>query len=342
MVSIKASAMNIEDFPDRLLAGQRLMAGFEGPGFNDDLRYLIETLNVAGIVLFSQNLEGPEEIRRMCAAAQACAADCGLPPLFIAIDQEGGPVARLKPPLAQFPGNPAIVDEPGAEAFGRDAAADLVRVGVNMNFAPVVDVAALTLDSIMRGRSFVGGPEVVARLGGRVIESLQANGVMAVAKHFPGLGRTTADSHLDRPELDADPAEMAATDLVPFRAAIDRDVAGIMLSHVLYSGWDRAWPAGLSITIARELLREKMGFSGVVMTDDLDMGAIVRHYDMETVIRRVVRADVDLAMVCHRGPARQAAADALLALIRSDQAARRASLVAVERVLRLKRKYLNF
>ena len=332
--------MDPSSFSDEMLAGQRLIAGFEGPGFNDDLKYLIADLKVAGIILFSGNLEGPEEIREMCAAAQSCAAAAGLPPLLIAIDQEGGTVARLREPFTLFPGNPYIQDENAADRFGRMTAVELAHIGVNMNFAPVLDVAGLRDDSIMKDRSFPGDPENVARLGCRVIESLQANGIMAVAKHFPGLGRTTADSHIDRPELAAGPEEMTATDLVPFQAAVDRDVSAVMLSHILYSGWDKDWPAGMSVRIVKTLLREKMGYDGVVMTDDLDMGAVARHYDIGTVIRRVVAADVDLAMICHRGPARQAAAETLRELINSDESVRQASLRSVARVLQLKRKYL--
>ncbi len=332
--------MNPSSFPDKMLAGQRLIAGFDGPGFNDDLRFLIEQLNVAGIILFSGNLEGPEDIREMCAAAQSCAADCGLPPLLIAIDQEGGTVARLREPFTLFPGNAHINDYDAADRFGRISAVELGHIGVNMNFAPVMDVASLCENSIMKDRSFPGNPQNVARLGCRVIDSLQAGGIMAVAKHFPGLGRTTADSHIDRPSLETGPDEMAATDLVPFQAAIDSDVSAVMLSHILYTGWDRDWPAGMSVKIVKTLLRDKMGFDGVVMTDDLDMGAIVRHYDIKTVIRRVIEADIDLAMVCHRGPARQAAFDTLLEKICSDESAREASLRSVSRVLQLKRKCL--
>ncbi len=333
--------MDLSSFSDSMLAGQRLLAGFAGPGFNDDLRHLIESLKVAGIVLFSENLEDPQQIREMCADAQSCAADCGLPPLFIAIDQEGGTVARLGDPFTRFPGNPHIVDDRAAEQFGRVTAEELFGVGINMNFAPVLDVAALCPDSIMKDRSFPGGPDEVARLGGRVIDSLQAGGVMAVAKHFPGLGRTTADTHIDLPELDTVPEDMIAADLVPFQAAVDREVAAVMLSHVLYSGWDRHWPAGMSDLIVRNLLREKMGFAGVVMTDDLDMGAVARHYDMATVVDRAVAADVDLVMVCHKGPARQLAADTLLSVIRSDAAARTAAERSVRRVLSLKNQYLR-
>lgn len=333
--------MDLSSFSDRMLAGQRLLAGFEGTGFNDDVRFLIEHLNVAGIILFSGNLEGPEDIRDMCAAAQSCAADCGLPPLLIAIDQEGGTVARLREPFTLFPGNAHITDYDAADRFGRVSAVELGHIGVNMNFAPVMDVASLRENSIMKDRSFPGTPENVARLGCRVIESLQTGGIMAVAKHFPGLGRTTADSHIDRPSLETPSAEMAATDLVPFQAAIVSDVAAIMLSHILYTGWDRDWPAGMSVKIAKTLLRDKMGFAGVVMTDDLDMGAIVRHYDIKTVINRVIEAGIDLAMVCHRGPARQAAFDTFLEMIRSDESAREACLGSVSRVLKLKQKYLS-
>jgi beta-N-acetylhexosaminidase len=220
-------------------------------------------------------------------------------------------------------------------------AVELSHIGINMDMAPVMDVAALCDDSIMKSRSFPGDPQEVARLGCRVIDSLQAGGVMAVAKHFPGLGRTTADTHIDRLDLETSAEEMAATDLIPFQAAIDRGVAGIMLSHVRYSDWDREWPAGMSVVVARTLLREKMRFDGLVMTDDLDMGAMARHYDTETTIRQMAAADIDLALICHRGPAREIAADTFMDIIQESESDRRDAQRSVARILRLKRQYLK-
>ena len=332
--------MTPEDFTLEQLAGQRLMVGFDGTALTRDLEFFIRTLKVAGIVLFSQNVSGPEQVTALCADAQAAARACGQPPLLIAIDQEGGPVARLKPPFTVFPGNPAMTGKADAERFARITAAELGRIGVNMNLAPVMDVAFADMDSVMANRAFGSDPRWVARLGTAVIDGLQRSGTMAVAKHFPGIGRTTLDSHLTQPVLDAAVSVMAATDFLPFEGAIARGVAGIMLSHILYRDLDAQWPASLSVRIARDLLRQRMGYAGVVMTDDLDMRSIRSRYDMATVMRRVIRADIDLALICHQGPDTAAGFEALCRELSDVSAARDRGRMAAGRVLALKKRYL--
>ena len=190
-------------FTARQLAGQRLMVGFEGTASNDRLRYVITELGVGGLVLFKRNVENPEQLHSLCHEAQTIAANSGQPPLLIAIDQEGGPVARLGPPFTVFPGNKAIgktESRAAAKEFGDVSAKELKAAGINLNFAPVLDVVPEGLsDPIMGDRVFGTNPELVAELGCIVIESLQAGGVAATAKHFPGIGRTTLDSHLGNP-----------------------------------------------------------------------------------------------------------------------------------------------
>lgn len=286
------------------------------------------------------NLEHPDQIRDLCASAQAHAAACRLPPLFVAIDQEGGQVARLKPPFTRFEGNPSITTDDQARHFARITASELAGIGVNMNMAPVLDVADGVTDSVMAGRAFAGGPREVARLGGVVIEEMQKNGIMAVGKHFPGIGRTTADSHIDQPWLAADPAEMETTDLVPFKTAIERDVAGIMLSHIRYTALDPDLPASMSTPIAKTLLREKLGYEGLVMTDDLDMGAIRNHHVMDQVVRCADRAGIDMVLVCHKGPDRKKAVESFRELLETSDTHRKQALCSVERILRAKARYL--
>jgi len=291
--------MNITTFSDEQLAGQRLMAGFEGTQLNQELRSLIDEIKIGGIILFAGNLVNPQQIKQLCYSVQEFARECGQPPLFIAIDQEGGQVARLKEPFTRFPGNPKMKDHRDARHFARTTAMELSEVGINMNLAPVMDVAFNGPKSIMAGRSFGHDPLWVSDLGAAVIKHLQHHGVMSVAKHFPGIGRTTLDSHLDMPVLDVDDDMLATTDLLPFATAIKNDVAGIMLAHILYQRIDARWPASLSTHIARKLLRDRMGFDGVVLTDDLDMGAIKRHRDIKTAVRQILLADIDIALICH-------------------------------------------
>jgi beta-N-acetylhexosaminidase len=305
---------------------------------------MIRDLRVGGLVLFKRNVSDPSQVARLCKSAQAYAADSGNPPLMIAIDQEGGPVARLGPPFTVFPGNRAIgtaKSEQSAEEFGTVTARELRGVGINMNLAPVLDVAPPGFDSVMADRVFGEDPELVASLGKTVIRSLQDNGMPATAKHFPGIGRTTLDSHADLPHLDTERQILDETDLVPFRMAITSGVEAVMLSHVVYQAFDTEWPASLSSVIAKAILRESMGFGGIIMTDDLDMGAIEKHFDIETVIRRVSDAEIDMALICHNREKIERAYQVLLEVVGESEASKRKASVSVQRILNLKQKYLK-
>jgi len=334
--------MEIKDFSMEQMTGQRLMVGFEGTELNRDLKFLIGTLKVGGIILFSRNLSNPEQIKHLCASIQEYARSCGQPPLFIAIDQEGGQVARLKEPFTQFPGNPKMKGVKDAEHFAKVTAADLKDVGINMNLAPVMDVAPEGVDSIMADRVFGSDTKRVSELGVTVIENLQKGNIMSVAKHFPGIGRTTLDSHVDMPVLDIDVNEMASTDLLPFEAAIKNGVAGIMLSHIRYKKIDPQWPASLSVDVAGDLLRGRMGFGGVVMTDDLDMGAIKKHYDIKKVIRQILSADIDIVLICHKGPDIEHAFGEVLKALDGSYLMKVKGEASVGRIMELKRRYLGF
>jgi beta-N-acetylhexosaminidase len=333
--------MDITQFTSRQLAGQRLMVGFEGAEFNEDLMFLVDTIKVGGIILFAENLDHSEQIKNLCLSVQQYARSSGNPSLFIAIDQEGGVVTRLKEPFTQFPGNPQMKDLKDAEHFARTTAAELRDTGINMNMAPVLDLAFENIQSIMAQRSFGHDPKWVSIMGSTLIEHLQKNGMMSVAKHFPGIGRTTLDSHMDMPHLDIDIRELEQADMVPFKAAIKHQVSGIMLSHILYNRIDPIWPASLSTKIAKDLLRKKMAFNGVVMTDDLDMGAIKNHYDIKTVVKQILSAEIDIALICHKGPDIEQAFEEILKYLTTDDKIRAQGIESVKRILMLKEKYLG-
>ncbi len=332
--------MDISDFSNEQIAGQRLMAGFDGTRLNDDLIFLIDTLKIGGIILFSRNLTIPDQIKDLCMSVQEYAIKCGQPPLFISIDQEGGQVARLKEPFTQFSGNPSMKNEEDAGHFAEITASELKNVGINMNMAPVLDVAFDNKKSIMKNRSWGNDPEWVSKLGATVIERLQKNGIMAVAKHFPGIGRTVLDSHIEMPPLDADLRTLESSDLRPFYEAIKHDVSGIMLSHILYSKIDIKWPASLSTKIAKDLLRDSMGFDGIVMTDDLDMGAIKNNYDIKAVIKQILSADIDIALICHKGPNIEIAYEKILKGLKDSKNIKAKGKESVRRILKTKEKYL--
>ena len=313
--------------------GQRLLVGFDGTAFDDELKYLIGTLKVGGLILFSQNITSPEQVKKLCGAAQSYAASCGLPPLFVSVDQEGGLVARMKEPLTLFPQGASGIDTPhGAEHFGSVTAKELSACGYNMDMAPVLDVQPQGFSGIMEGRAFPGDAHSVGSLGVHVMEALHQGGVLPVVKHFPGIGRTTLDSHLTLPELETPLNEMRETDLLPFAMAFDAEAPAVMLSHVRYTGIDATWPASLSSEVVKGLLRGQMGFNGVVMTDDLDMKAIT--CDMETAARQIFFADVDIALICHRSPRYEALFSTLKTLAETYPSAH---ALSVGRILALKK-----
>ncbi len=332
----------LKTFSDRQLAGQRIMAGFDGTTFNDDLKFLINDLCVGGIILFARNIIDRRQLKCLCSDMQDYAASVGQPPLFISVDQEGGVVARLKAPhFIEFPGNPNIKDEADAVYFAVTAARELREMGINMNMAPVMDVAPPGFPSIMEKRMFGRDPNRTAAMGAAVIQNLQKNGIMAVAKHFPGIGRTTLDSHVDLPETDLTLEDLKSFDLIPFQAAVAADVSGMMLSHIKYKAIDPIWPASISPVITPQLLRQKLHFDGIVMTDDLDMGAVKNHYDIRTIIHQILISDVDIALICHKGPNISAAFEEILTDAEKDPLWHSKMLKSVRRILACKEKYIS-
>jgi beta-N-acetylhexosaminidase len=318
------------------------MVGFDGIVMDDTLKFYIDTIKVGGIILFSRNMGSPQQVQDVCADAQEYARRCGQPPLFVGIDQEGGVVARLKPPFTQFKGNPHMANIEDAAHFALTTANELKSIGVNMNMAPVLDVLPEKGDSVMKERAFGQEPEHVASMGKTVIDIFQQNQIMAVAKHFPGIGRTVLDSHLDLPDLDTESDELTSRDMIPFQSAIDTGVAGIMLSHIRYRSLDAQWPASLSPLITEDILRHNMGFQGLILTDDLDMGAIAKHYDLTAIVNQCLNATVDMLLICHPGPKIESAFNHMLNHPNKNEEDFMAKeSAAMERIANCKNEYLE-
>ncbi len=330
--------MEIDEKDINLISGQRLMLGFEGIEFNEDLKHIINGIKACGIILFKRNIINPDQVTALCKDCQEYAKLCKLPPLFIAIDQEGGTVARLKKPFTVFKGNLFINTIEDAAKFASITADELKQVGINMNFAPVLDIVPDGVESIMKKRAFKGDAFKVSELGVNVITSLQKKGIMAVAKHFPGIGRTVKDSHFHLPVLDCDLKTLEQSDMIPFQNAMDNSVSGIMLSHIFYPKLDNRWQASLSPFIANDLLRTQMGYKGLVITDDLDMKAI--KYDMKTCVRQILKSGIDIALICHKGADIAKAFNEITQLISNDETLYQACDKSLQRILKYKRQYL--
>jgi beta-N-acetylhexosaminidase len=282
--------------------GQLFMVGFEGTEVTPELAAWMETYGWGGVILFGRNVESPAQLLALTHDLQT-AQRCGPMPLLIAVDQEGGRVARLKAPFTAFPSAAMVgqtASEPLAFAIGRTLGRELRAVGINMDMAPVLDVLTNSANTVIGDRAFGSDPRSVARLGVAFMRGLHAAGVLAVAKHFPGHGDTWLDSHVALPLSERTEAQLRACELLPFQAAIAAGLQAIMTAHVIFNAWDRGHPATVSASILNGILRAELGFPGVIVSDDLEMAAVSETIAWEEVPLRALRAGVDLLLICHQ------------------------------------------
>ncbi|MFY1671829.1 glycoside hydrolase family 3 protein [Plantactinospora sp. WMMB334] len=320
------------------LAAAVLQPGFVGTTRPPDWvrRWLGEGLGA--VVLFARNVVDTEQVTALTAALRA-----ERPDVLVAIDEEAGDVTRLESRLGSSrPGNLALgaVDDPElTEAIARDLGAELAAAGVTLNYAPDADVNANPDNPVIGVRSFGSDPGLVARHTAAWVRGLQSAGVAACAKHFPGHGDTSVDSHLDVPRIEVSRARLNACELPPFRAAIDAGVQAVMTGHLLVPAIDPEWPATLSRRVLTDLLREELGFQGVVVTDGIEMRAVTDRYGLGGATVRALVAGADAICVGggHATEAdvrrlREAIVDAVLAGVlpeeRLVEAAKRVGLLA--------------
>lgn len=279
------------------------MTGLPGPTVDDSSRDLVAQLGINHFIIFKRNVVDPDQLKKLCQDLGQLCREHQLDPPLISIDQEGGTVARLGPPFRQFAdareyGEDEEAEERVAE-FARLCAQDLRECGINLNFAPVLDVCPANQGCFMEQRALGSDPARVAQLGQIIIETMQAGGVAACAKHFPGLGEGVVDPHLLLPRVSKSAAEIRAFDLIPFKEAIKAGVAAIMTSHVIYQHLDPETLATMSAPILTTLLRQELGYEGVVVTDDLEMGAIENDLTVPEAACRALKAGADLLLICH-------------------------------------------
>jgi beta-N-acetylhexosaminidase len=298
--------MSLRDI--RRHAGQFAIAGFAGHTIPPELRALAREFDLGGVIFFARNVESPEQVAELSREAQALRREI---PLWVSVDQEGGRVARLKAPFTVWP--PMLTlgrsgDERLAIRFARALAAELKAVGISLDYTPVLDVHTNPKNPVIGDRALAERAEDVARLGRAVIETLQAEGIAACGKHFPGHGDTTTDSHFELPVVEHPPDRIEAVELVPFRAAIEARVASMMTAHILIPALDEQHPATLSPRIVDGLLKQKMGYDGLVLSDDLEMKAISGEFGIPDATVRAIAAGCDAVLMCGASQEPQAAA----------------------------------
>ena len=324
--------------------GQMLVFGWQGSTdeenytVSEHARLVVEDFQAGGVAILGRNIHTPDQIAETINELQRRAEI----PLFIVADQEGGMVTRFKYPFAVFPGNMALGATRSVDYCRRAAQAiakELAAVGVNLNFAPCVDVNINPDNPIIGVRSYGESPELVAQLGIAAIEGYQSMGVLACAKHFPGHGDTSIDTHYALPVLRYDWERLNSVELVPFRAAIKADVASIMTSHIVFPALDEVFPATLSEKILMGLLRKQMGYDGLVITDCLEMKAIADGYGASEAAVLAVKAGTDILLAGHTLSFQREMREALIKAVKSGVISEQCIDESVSRILAAKRKY---
>jgi beta-N-acetylhexosaminidase len=299
----------------RQLAGQLLSVGFEGTVAPAELRSRISSSEVGGVMLFRPNIADPGQVAMLVGSLRGAApADV---PLLVSIDQEGGVVQRVREPATRWPPMGAHDrlappdDVTCAELVGRALGDELAALGFDIDFAPVLDVHTNPANPIIGDRAFGTDAETVARRALAFARGLDTAGVLACGKHFPGHGDTATDSHLELPRIDHGWERLEQVELLPFRRAAAAGLPMIMTAHVVFAALDPARPATLSAEVVTGLLRGRLGYRGVIVSDDLDMRAIADHMGAGAAAVAAVRAGCDALLLCQRED-NQAAAEAAL------------------------------
>ena len=286
----------------RAILAQSFVVGVPGPEAGAEQLGLFGVHGLGGVILFARNVESPGQVWKLNRDLRLAAHQAGRPPLFVMVDQEGGSVARLK---GDFTHQPDLADlgrtgdEPLLEAHGVAMGRELAAAGFNWDLAPVMDVHAMA-DGVMAKRSLGPDPDAVSRLGSAFIKGMQDQGVLACAKHFPGLGRTTLDTHREKPTVTLGLDDLKSLELKPFKAAIQNKVAGIMVCHAAFTALDPDCPASISPKVVDGFLRAEMSWQGAVLTDDLEMGAVSKDPGPVEAAVRAYLAGCDLLLICHR------------------------------------------
>lgn len=325
----------------RCKIGQLIITGFDGYEIPVELRSVSREFNLAGIILFDRNVAGPEQVFELSRQAQSMASDL---PLWVSVDQEGGRVARLRAPFTEWPPVATLGrcgDVVLAERFGKAMAAELRAVGISLDFAPVLDVATNSKNPVIGDRALASDAGMVAKLGKAIIHALQFGGVTACAKHFPGHGDTEVDSHLELPVVNHFEKRLHEVELVPFQAAIEADVAAIMTAHISLPVLDSELPVTLSPTVLEGLLRDKLHYNGLVVSDDLTMRAISDRYTQADAAVMAISAGCDVVLLCDSDQdSHVETLEALIRAVENNVISRFRLAEALSRQERIKRQFL--
>ena len=325
--------------------GQMFLVGFEGLTPPDYLLRWLAEGRAGGVILFARNVESPSQLAALTQAIHAAARK----PALIAIDQEGGTVARLRQGFTESPGAMALAaawdggDQTAREGRVRRVSGvlgtEMRALGINWTFAPVLDILYTLDNPSLLTRSFGADAESVSALAAAAVTGFQAAGVAACGKHFPGLGNTAIDTHMALPVLDTPVPSLLKRDLAPYRAAVRAGLAAVMTTHTIFSALDQTYPATLSPVVVRQLLRDALGFEGVVTTDCMEMKAISDHFGPAESAALAALAGVDIILISHTPAVQEAAFEGLCSAVESGRVSEEVIVTAAGRIAALKARF---
>ena len=341
--SVVQSELSPEQKVDKLVAnmsdadkvGQLLMIGIHGTTLNDDAKFMLNEYRVGGIILFDRNMESKDQVKTLIADINKAGKSAGLTPLFLGIDQEGGAVARMEDQLIKVPPAEELGNAPieQAASLAKQSGAELKDLGFNINFAPVADLG------LTYGRSYSTNPDEVVRYAGAVGKAYDEAGLWYSYKHFPGIGKTDVDLHADTSIVPLSKETLLSEDTKVFVDLIKQskpNTYAIMVSHAMYPQIDPDHPASLSKAIITDWLRKDMGYNGVVVTDDMDMGALAKHYTFGDMAVQSILAGSDILLVCHEYEHMQEAYNGLMKAVKDGRISKERLDESVKRILLMK------
>ena len=341
--SVAQSELSPEEKVDKLVAnmsdadkvGQLMMIGIHGKTLNDDAKFMLNEYRVGGIILFDRNMESKDQVKSLITDINKTGKSAGLTPLFIGIDQEGGAVARMEDQLIKVPPAEELGKEPIEQAvsLAKQSGTELKDLGFNINFAPVADLG------LTYGRSFSTNPDDVVRYASAVGKAYDEAGLWYSYKHFPGIGKTDVDLHADTSVVPVSKKTLLNEDTKVFVDLVKQskpNTYAIMVSHAMYPQIDPDHPSSLSKTIITDWLRKDMGYNGVVVTDDMDMGALAKHYTFGDMAVQSILAGSDILLVCHEYEHMQEAYNGLMKAVKDGRISKERLDESVKRILLMK------
>lgn len=339
---IKQENLTIDEKVDQIVAsmsqteklGQMVMIGIQGTKVDDDSLYMLNQYHMGGVILFDRNMESPEQVKQLTSDLQAQSNE--KVPLFIGIDEEGGDVVRMAEKLTPPPSQKEIGatgDIEQARTWAIKTAKSLKDMGINVNFAPVADIGSNDK------RSYSTDANTVIDFVRAATKGYQQENIIYSLKHFPGIGKGKVDSHVDSSSIDVAKEVLMTEDILPFKTIIDENEPNdyfILVSHLKYPALDEEYPASLSSKIMTDLLRNELGYKGIIITDDMEMGAVANHNDFRSIGVKAVKAGVDIVLVCHEYQHQQEVYLGLLDAVNSGEISQERIDESVKRIIKVK------